>query len=193
MKTQRFNTISVLVTLLFLTAAPVMAENRYEIDPAHSSIVFSIKHFGVGNVYGRFNNPVGKLVFDEEKPENSSLVMEVNAVDVDTANQKRDTHLRSADFFNIEKFPVISFKSTGVTKLNPLEYEIKGDLTLLGKTKAATVKAQHIGSGKDPLGGYRTGFEAKFTIKRSDFGMDFMQGALGDEVQIITSIEALKQ
>ncbi len=193
MKTQLFKTMLVLMSLLFLLAVPVMAENTYEIDPSHSSILFGIKHLGAGHVYGRFNNPVGMLSFDEKNPEKSSVVIEVKASDIDTANQKRDDHLKSAEFFNIEKFPIISFKSSSVEKRGQQEYQIKGDLTFLGKTRTITVQAQHIGFGKDPLGGYRTGFESKFTIKRSDFGMDFMQGPLGDDVQLIISIEAVKK
>ncbi len=193
MKTQLFKTMLAMMSLMFLLAVPVMAENAYEIDPSHSSILFSIKHFGAGHVYGRFNNPTGKLSFDEKNPEKSSVVIEVKASDIDTANQKRDDHLKSAEFFNIEKFPVISFKSNSVKKQSRQEYQIKGDLTFLGKTRTITVQAQHIGFGKDPWGGYRTGFESKFTIKRSDFGMDFMQGPLGDDVQLIISIEAVKK
>ena len=193
MKTQLFKTVLVLMSLLFLAAAPAAAENLYEIDPSHSSVIFAIKHFGAGHVYGRFNNPIGRLSFDEKNPAKNSVFIEVKAVDIDTANQKRDTHLKSAEFFNIEKFSVISFKSTSIEKTDKREYTINGDLTFLGKTRAISVKAEHIGSGKDPWGGYRTGFETKFTIKRSDFGMDFMQGPLGDEVQLITSIEAVKK
>lgn len=193
MKTQLFKTMLALMSLMFLLAVPVMAENTYEIDPSHSSILFGIKHFGASHVYGRLNNPVGTLSFDEKNPEKSSVVIEVKAADIDTANQKRDDHLKGAEFFNIEKFPAISFKSSSVEKQGQQEYQIKGDLTFLGKTRTITVQAQHIGFGKDPWGGYRTGFESKFTIKRSDFGMDFMQGPLGDDVQIITSIEAVKK
>jgi polyisoprenoid-binding protein YceI len=193
MKTQLFKTMLVLMSLLFLLAVPVIAENMYEIDPVHSSILFGIKHFGAGNVYGRFNNPVGKLSFDEKNPEKSSVVIEAKASDIDTANQKRDDHLKSAEFFNIEKFPVISFKSSSVEKRGQQEYQIKGDLTFLGKTRTITVQAQHIGFGKDPWGGNRTGFESRFAIKRSDFGMNFMQGPLGDDVQLIISIEAVKK
>lgn len=185
--------VLVLASLLFMATAPVMAASDYEIDPSHSSVIFAIKHFGAGHVYGRLNNPTGTLHFDEQNPENSYVVIQVKTVDIDTASQKRDAHLKSAEFFDVEKFPVISFKSRSVEKLDKEHYQIKGDLAFLGKTRAITVKAQLIGSGKDLWGGFRTGFESKFTIKRSDFGMNFMQGPLGDDVQIITSVEAVKK
>jgi len=142
--------------------------------------------------YGRINSPSGKLVFDEENPKNSMVEISVNAGDVDTASEKRDKHIKSAEFFNIKNYPLISFKSTNVKKISEKEYQVEGGLTFLGKTRTMKIVVQYIGSGKDPWGGYRSGFESRFTIKRSDFGMDFMMGPIGDEVQIIISIEAVR-
>ena len=193
MKTGRKCLMAVIVLpLLLVFASPAIAGNDYTVDPVHSSLVFGIKHFGASMFYGRINSPAGKLVFDEENPKNSMVEISVNAGDVDTANEKRDKHIKSSEFFNIEKYPLISFKSTNVKKIREKEYQVEGDLTFLGKTRTIKIMAQVIGSGKDPMGGYRSGFESRFTIKRSDFGMDFMMGPLGDEVQIIVSIEAVK-
>lgn len=185
-------TFIVLPLLLVFTSAAVAA-NDYTLDPVHSSLVFGIKHFGTSMFYGRINSPTGKLVFDEENPKNSMVEISVNAGDIDTANEKRDKHVKSEDFFHIEKYPQISFKSATVKKISEKAYQIEGDLNFLGKTRTITILAQHTGSGKDPWGGYRTGFESRFTIKRSDFGMDFMMGPLGDEVRIIISVEAVRK
>ena len=193
MKTGRKCLMAVIVLpLLLVFASPAIAGNDYTVDPVHSSLVFGIKHFGASMFYGRINSPAGKLVFDEENPKNNMVEISVNAGDVDTAYEKRDKHIKSSEFFNIEKYPLISFKSTNVKKIREKEYQVEGDLTFLGKTRTIKIMAQVIGSGKDPMGGYRSGFESRFTIKRSDFGMDFMMGPLGDEVQIIVSIEAVK-
>ena len=100
--------------------------------------------------------------------------MQANAKDVDTDVEKRDEHLRSADFFDAEKFTTISFQSTKVQKQAPDNFEINGDLTLLGQTRPLTVTARQTGAGQDPRGKFRRGFETEFTIKRSDWGMDFM-------------------
>jgi len=183
----------IVLPFLLIFASPAIAGNDYTVDSVHSSLVFGIKHFGASMFYGRINSPAGKLVFDEENPKNSMVEISVNAGDVDTASEKRDKHIKSAEFFNIKKYPLISFKSTNVKKLSAKEYQVEGDLTFLGKTRTIKIVAQFIGSGKDPWGGYRSGFESKFTIKRSDFGMDFMMGPLGDEVQIIISLEAVRK
>jgi len=183
----------IVLPLLLIFASPAISGNEYTVDSVHSSLVFGIKHFGASIFYGRINSPAGKLVFDEENPKNSMVEITVNAGDVDTASEKRDKHIKSAELFNIKKYPLISFKSTNVKKITEKEYQVEGDLTFLGKTRTIEIAAQYIGSGKDPWGGYRSGFESKFTIKRSDFGMDFMMGPLGDEVQIIISIEAVKK
>ena len=119
--------------------------------------------------------------------------IQVNSQNVDTAVEKRDNHLRSPDFFNAAEYPAIHFKSTSVKKAGPDNYVIAGDLTLLGKTRPITVKARQTGEGKDPWGNYRRGFETVFTIKRSEFGMNFMMGGVSDEVQLTVSVEGVRQ
>jgi polyisoprenoid-binding protein YceI len=193
MKTGRKCLMTIIVfSLLLVFASTAISGNDYTVDPVHSSLVFGIKHFGASMFYGRINSPAGKLVFDEENPKNSMVEISVNAGDVDTASEKRDKHIKSAEFFNIKNCPLISFKSTNVKKISEKEYQVEGGLTFLGKTRTIKIVVQYIGSGKDPWGGYRSGFESRFTIKRSDFGMDFMMGPIGDEVQIIISIEAVR-
>ena len=196
MKSIKAKTTGFLILVLLLSASflnPAAAAETYKLDPAHTSIVFRVKHLGVAYVYGRFNGPSGSFVFDEKSPANNSIEIQVSAQNVDTAVEKRDNHLRSPDFFNAADHPVIEFKSTAVKKAGNGNYEISGNLTLLGKTKPLTVKARQTGEGKDPWGNYRRGFEASFTVKRSDFGMNFMMSAAGDEVKLTVSVEGIRQ
>ena len=137
--------------------------------------------------------PSGQFMFDEASPSKGSINLQVDAKNVDTNVDKRDNHLRSPDFFNVADHPLISFKSTSIKKLNANTYDVSGDLTLLGKTRPISVKAKDTGSGKDPWGNFRRGFESSFTIKRSEFGMDFMLGGLSDEVNITVSVEGIRQ
>ncbi len=196
MKVQRILTMSLFIFVTGLPVAfsfPAYAAENYKLDPVHTSVVFRVKHLGIAYVFGRFNGPTGSFVFDESTPSNSSIEMTVNAKNVDTAFEKRDNHLRSPDFFNIADYPLISFKSNSVKKINPDIYEVSGNLTLLGKTRPVTVKAHATGSGKDPWGNFRKGFETAFSIKRSDFGMNFMMGGVSDEVNLTVSFEGIRQ
>ena len=179
--------------LLAIFSVSAYAAETYKLDPAHTSVVFRVKYVGVTYVYGRFNGPTGSFVFDESSPSKSSIEMQVNAKDVDTAVEKRDNHLKSPDFFNAGEYPLVSFKSTSVKKLNQDTYEVSGNLTLLGQSRSLSVKAQGTGSGKDPWGNFRRGFETSFTIKRSDFGMNFMLGGVSDEVVITVSVSGIRQ
>ena len=179
--------------LLAIFSVSAYAAETYKLDPAHTSVVFRVKYVGVTYVYGRFNGPTGSFVFDESSPSKSSIEMQVNAKDVDTAVEKRDKHLKSPDFFNAAEYPLVSFKSSSVKKLNTDTYEVSGNITLLGQSRPLSVKVQSTGSGKDPWGNFRRGFETSFTIKRSDFGMNFMLGGVSDEVVITVSVSGIRQ
>ena len=171
----------------------LFAADIYKIDTDHTYVMFRVKHLGVGYSYGRFNGPAGKFVFDESSPSNSSIEMQVKTEDVDTNVEKRDNHLRSPDFFNAAEHPAITFKSTSVKKISSDSYEVGGDLTLLGNTRPISMKAHDTGAGKDPWGNYRRGFETTFTIKRSEFGMNFMLDGVSDDVDITISVEGIRQ
>jgi polyisoprenoid-binding protein YceI len=175
--------------VLAWSAAPARAEN-YKIDPTHSSLIFRVKHMGVGHIYGRFNDFSGSFSFEGK---GGALEVEIKAVSVDTNNKDRDAHLRKADFFNAPEFPKIAFKSTSVKALNALNYEVTGNLTLHGVTKSVTAKLERIGTGKGPRGAVISGFETTFTLKRSDFGMKFGVPAIGDEVRITLAAEGIRQ
>jgi polyisoprenoid-binding protein YceI len=180
---------------VFLTVAPTLgAVTTYRVDTSHSSVVFSVKRMDVVNVYGRFNGLQGTLVVDSENPARSSVELELRSEAVDTDNERRDNHLRSPDFFNAAQFPVIRFKSTGVRALGENRYEVTGDLTLHGVTRSITAEAEMTGSGQDPRrGSSLIGFETTFTLKRSDFGMNFMMGPLGDDVRITIAVHGMSE
>ncbi|UCF91446.1 MAG: YceI family protein [Desulfobacterales bacterium] len=196
MKTKYIATPILFFSLLILTGflvRPATAAETYNVDPVHSYILFRVKHLDIGYSYGRFNDPSGTFVFDDSSPANSSIEMQVKAGDLDTYVPKRDNHLKSADFFDVEQHPLIAFKSSSIKKIGDDTYEVAGDLSLRGQTRPITVEVRQIGAGKDPWGNYRRGFETSFTIKRSEFGMDFMLNGLSDEVNLTVSVEGIRQ
>lgn len=166
--------------------APVQAES-FKVDSVHSSVVFGISHFNASTVFGRFNDKAGTFDLNDGAPDNINIT--VQATSVDTANQKRDDHLRGPDFFNAREFPTIEFKSTAVEPGADGKYKVTGDLTLHGQTKSITIDLKTFPKVDSPQGKTIGGIEARFTIKRTDFDMDFMSGAIGDEVELIVSLE----
>ena len=177
------------------TPSAQAAPESFDIDPVHSAVIFRIHHFGSGYSYGRFNDFGGKLVFDEASPAGSSVSVEIKATSVDTANAKRDDHLRGPDFFDVAQFPTITFKSTAVKAAGATSFDVTGDLSMHGVTKSVTVRMEKTGGGKDAWGMFRVGFEGTMTIKRSDFGMKYGldNGALGDEVRLTLAFEGARK
>jgi polyisoprenoid-binding protein YceI len=169
------------------------AAETFTVDTVHSSVVFKIQHNGVTNFYGRFNDITGTYSIDAANPAASSFDFQVKADSVDTANAKRDGHLKSPDFFNATEFPSIAFKSTKVAKGANGQLAITGDLTLHGVTKPVTA-ATTVFPAKQAGNKSKSGFESVITIKRSDFGMNYgvADGGLGDEVQVIVAVEGAK-
>ena len=174
-------------------AAPVFAAESYKVDPVHSSAVFRIKHANVSYFAGRFNAPDGSFMLDEADPTKSTFNVVLHVDKVDTANEKRDAHLKSPDFFNAKQYPTITFKSTSVKKGEGSTLQVTGDLTMHGVTKSITVPVELTGKGQFPPGTQRAGVEATFIVKRSEFGMSGMQGALGDDVKVLVGLSAIKQ
>ena len=150
------------------TLEPPKTPEVYKIDGTHSVVIFGIKHLNVANFYGRFNDVSGNFVIDDKKPANSMVELSIKSASIDTNAGNRDKFLRSAQFFDTDKYPEITFKAKGFKKSGKSSYKVKGDLTLLGVSKSITIKVDKIGSGKDPWGGYRSGFETHFSIKRSE-------------------------
>lgn len=179
------------VVLAVLIAGPLAAADTYKIDGVHSTAIFRIKHMNTSYSYGRFNDISGKIVNDAANPAAGSVEIEIKADSIDTHNANRDGHLKSPDFLNTKQFPVITFKSKEIKKAGDA-LEVSGDFTLHGVTKPVTTKVVQTGTGKNPKGGELIGFETTFTIKRSDYGMNFMPGGLGDVVQITFASEAVK-
>ena len=180
-----------LLLIGFAGIAQPMVGVIYEIDTAHSMIIFRAKHNGVSYNYGRFNEFTGVIMIDPHDID-STVVFEVKAASIDTGNEKRDQHLRSSDFFSAKQFPVITFKSTKVSMKEGEEdmLEVTGDLELLGVKKSITVDVEITGRGKGRGGEALIGFESIFTIKRSEFGMTYGAGAVSDDIRLTVSIEA---
>lgn len=186
-------TFALLTTALFaLPTVTARAADTYKIDSVHSSVAFCAMHLGITNFYGRFNEVAGDVVFDKENPAKSSVNVTVQTESIDTHNPKRDQHLKSPDFFNSKQFPAITFKSNKVEGSGDA-FKVTGDFTLHGVTKPITVEFKKLGEGKGMQGEMRAGGETKFTIKRSEYGMNFMPGGVGDEVTIMLSLEGVKQ
>lgn len=180
------------LALIALSAAAVA--DSYAIDPVHASLVFRIKHLGVANFYGMFTEMSGAYDYDPEKPETNRVELTVKTASVSTANEARDKHLRSADFFDAEQHPEMRFVSREWKKTEDQHYEVTGDLTLLGVTKPVAAKVEFSGEGEGMKGEFRTGFEATFKIRRSEFGMTkYLPIVLGDEVRLILSVEGIRK
>lgn len=170
-------------------AAPASSSATFSVDAVHSSVIFKIKHNGVSNFYGRFNKASGTFNWDPAKPEATTADITIDAASIDSNFKKRDDHLNSPDFFNTKEFPSITFKSKSMKKAGD-DWDITGDLTLLGKTKEVTAKFMPVGQKTGDKGSL-AGFEVHLNIKRSDFGMTkfIAEGTLGDEVHISAGFE----
>lgn len=166
----------------------------FEVDSTHSNVVFKVGHMGVANMFGMFHAPTGRYEFDWSNPTASKLEITVKTELVDTGNDRRDNHLRSPDFFNSKQFPEITFKGTSFEKAGDKSLKVVGDLTMLGVTKPVTVTVVHTGEGETKQG-FKSGFEASFTIKRSEFGMTgYLEGnALSDEISLMVAIEGARK
>ncbi len=150
------------------------APTRWAIDPAHTLVEFSAKHMMITTVKGRFGDVKGTIVLDPERPERSSVEVELAAASIDTRLEARDQHLRSPDFLDAEQFPVLTFRSTGVEG-DPLEdggrFRLAGELTIRGVTREVVLDAAYEGRGRDPWGSEKLSFSAQTRIDRRDFGL----------------------
>jgi polyisoprenoid-binding protein YceI len=175
-----------------------MATETWSFDTVHSSINFWVRHLMVAKVHGRFTKWSGSLAFDPQQPQSSHTEVEIDAASIDTKEPQRDTHLRSADFFDVEKYPTLSFKSTSVERVHDDTYKVTGALTMHGVTNPVTIDVEYAGRASHPQMGERTGFSAHGTLNRKDWGLVWNQVldaggfALGDKVEIHIEIEATK-
>jgi len=184
---------------------PVQAQaEKWDIDAVHSQATFTITHMMVSRVPGRFSQIGGTIMYDAKDVTKSSVEVTIPATSINTDNQKRDDHLRSADFFDVANHPNVTFKSTKVMKGSAKDkFQIEGDLTMRGVTKRVVLDAEFLGSGAVSMGGQGAktvaGFDATTKINRKDFGINWNKAldqggaVLGDDVNIAIHIEAIKK
>lgn len=176
-----------------------MAISKWTVDKAHSGIDFSIKHMMISTVKGSFNNFDAVIEADPQDLTTANIEFTVDISSIDTRNSDRDAHLKSADLFEVEKYPNITFKATKIVKIDENEYDVTGDVSMHGITRPETFKVTFEGQGKDPWGNEKVGFSAEGKLKRSDYGITYNAvletgGVLiGDQVKVFIEIQASKE
>lgn len=182
-----------------MSIAESTTTTTWTIDPAHTGVEFSLKHLMISTVRGRFGAVSGTIVLDEANPEASTVTAEIDVTSIDTRQEQRDAHLRSADFFDVETFPSIKFASTRIEALGGGSYKVVGDLTIRDVTREVVLETTDEGRGGDPWGGQRAGFSATTKIDRRDFGLTWNQAletggvVVGTDIKITLEVEAVKQ
>lgn len=177
------------------TTATALPTGTWNVDPSHSRIGFRVKHLGISTVHGKFGDFEGQLTVADDGT--TSATGTVKVVSVDTSDEGRDTHLRSADFFDVETYPEITFQSTSIAAKDEDTYEITGDLTMHGVTNPITLTAE-VAQDTDPWGNDRVGLETTTTINRSDWDMKFNMAmgsgnvVVSDKIKLELDIEAVK-
>ena len=180
------------------TQARPVAISTWQIDPKHSTAEFAVRHMMVATVKGHISGIDGTIRLDEEHPTKSSVEASLDPSTIDTRETQRDAHLRSADFFDVERFPTITFRSTGI-ELAGGRYLVLGDLTMHGMTRQVTLDTVLEGRQRDPWGSERAGLSAQAVIDRREFGLNWNQaleaGAVlvGNEVKVSIELEAVRQ
>jgi polyisoprenoid-binding protein YceI len=178
------------------TGIPGYEAATWTIDPVHSEVGFSVRHMMVSKVRGRFTSFSGQLVTAAD-PTQSSVTAEIDLRSINTGQEQRDEHIKSADFFEVETYPTMTYKSTGI-KVEDGEYVLEGDLTLKGVTRTVPLKLELQGFGPDAYGGYRAGFTATGELNRSDFNVSFNAPmanggvVVSDKIQLQLEIEAVR-
>ncbi len=171
----------------------------WKIDPAHSQIQFSVRHMMISTVRGEFESFEGTIDFDQNNPENSKVYVEIDASSINTRENDRDNHLRSADFFNVEQHPTIVFKSKRVEPTSKNKGRIIGDLTIVGVTKEVVVDVELEGVAKSPWGQTVAGFSGYAELNRKDWGLTWNQALetggvlVGEKIKINVAVELIKQ
>ncbi len=184
-----------LFTSCLFAVQPAHAEvEKYTFDKAHTQIIFFVNHLGFSNSEGEFLDFDGHYLFDRADPSKSSVEVTINTAGIDMDDQAWDDHMKNEDFFNVEKFPAMTFKSTAIEVTGENTANITGDLTILGVTKPVTLATTHNKSGKHPFGDkYVSGFSATAKIKRSEFGMNYGLPMIADDVDIRIEVEGVRE
>jgi polyisoprenoid-binding protein YceI len=170
----------------------------YQIDLSHSAVEFTVRHLVISKVKGRFTRFNGDFHLDDKDITKSSLKVTIEADSIDTNDAKRDAHLRSADFFDVEKFPILTFAGTGFERAGA-GYRVTGDLTIHGVTREITLDVEDLGSVKDPWGNTRVAFSVSGALDRKDYGLHWNAAletggfVVGDKIQIHIEVEAIQQ
>ena len=182
------------LAMLVVASAAFAAPAKYAIDKTHTEVGFDVRHFFT-KVHGRFNDFQATILFDEKDPSKISVDASAVTASISTDNEKRDGHLRSADFFDAEKYPALTFKSTKVTANGKNKYKIAGDLTMRGVTKPVVFDAEFLGAGATGMG-TKAGFAATAVVNRKDFGINWNKAldnggmVLSDDVTLVINLEA---
>ena len=181
------------------TEAPTAVATVWNFDLAHSSIQFKVKHMMVSSVKGTFNEFTGRIIGDIENPTDAEIDVEINAASIDTRNEQRDAHLRSADFLETDVFPQITYKSTRIEHLSDDKFKVYGDLTIHGVTREIDLDGTFNGHNKTPYGQEVVGLSAVGELSRKDFGLTWNAAletggfVVGDVLKLDFEIEAIKQ
>jgi len=188
------NLTSLISVMILSMALSSIQAAEYELDNkgAHAFIQFKIKHLGFSWLLGRFNRFDGRFTYDEQKPEQASVIVNIDTASIDSNHAERDKHLRGKDFLDVKKYPQAKFVSTSFHETGDDKAVLKGDLTLHGVTKAIELDVEHIGHGADPWGGYRRGFSATTLLTLSDFNINFDLGPASRQVELFISVEGIK-
>lgn len=180
--------------VLGATAHVEAADYNIDTAGAHAFVQFRVKHLGYSWLYGRFNKFDGSFTFDEKDPAKNKVDVTVDVTSLDSNHAERDKHLRSADFLNASKFPKATFVSTAYKSTGDKTADVTGDLTLHGVTKPITIQVEHIGTGADPWGGFRSGFEGRATIKPAEWGIGMAKlGPASEEVELFLTVEGVRK
>src|SRR6202047_3558524 len=181
-------------------AAPQTSTTTWNIDPVHSIAEFKVKHMMISNVKGQFPKITGTLTLDESDLTNSRVEASIEAASIETRDPQRDAHLKSADFFDVEKFPTLSFKSTGIRLVRDGELAVEGNLTIHGITRKVVFSVDGpTPPAKDPWGNTRVAVSATTKISRKDFGLTWNAGLetggilVGDDVTVTLDVEFVKE
>ena len=171
------------------------ATRTFEIDKTHSEATFQVRHL-ISKVRGRFTDFEGTIAFDEAEPRNSTVSFAIQAASIDTGVKDRDAHLRSNDFFAVDEHPTITFRSTAIAPKGGNEFDVTGELTMRGVTKAVVIPISYLGAAVDPWGNQKIAFEGDVTLNRKDYGLNWNAAIetggflVGDEVKVSLSIQA---
>ena len=198
MKSWISNTV---IAIAMLMALPVLAHaDNWQIDPAHTNVEFTVRHMMISNVKGQFQKTSGTITTNGNDPTSAQINATIDATSIDTRVEKRDAHLKSPAFLDVDKFPTITFKSTKVEADGAGKWKVTGDLTLHGVTKPVVLEVESSGTPiADPMGNTRAGASATTKISRKDFGLTWNQPLetggvmVGDEVAISIDLEAIKK